>query len=102
VCLVLAIVLLISPAAIHRVTFGGNDDPRLHSIGSVLIATALFPMAVGLSCDLWVGLTRLLGDGRLVLAGAAAGLVLLLSMWYVVPLVMRRKLRGRNVRYATG
>jgi Family of unknown function (DUF6328) len=102
VCLVLAIVLLISPAAIHRVTFGGSDDPRLHSLGSVLIAMALFPLAIALSCDLWVGLTRLLGDGRLVLAGAAAGLALLVSMWYVVPLVMRRRLRGQGTRYATG
>lgn len=44
--LVLAIILLIAPAAIHRITFDGNDDPRLHSTGSVLIAMALLPLAL--------------------------------------------------------
>jgi Family of unknown function (DUF6328) len=91
VSMVLAIVLLIAPAAVHRVTFGGNDDPRVHSSGSVLIALALAPLAFGLCCDLWVSLTRLLGMGRLAIAGAGAALAWLVSLWYVVPLILRRK-----------
>ena len=100
ICLVLAIVLLISPAAIHRITFGGNDDPRLHSTGSVLIAVALFPLALGLSCDLWVSLTRLLGTGKLVLAGAVSGFALLVTLWYLVPLYMRRRHPAAEYRRA--
>jgi uncharacterized membrane-anchored protein len=100
ISLVLAIVLLIAPAAIHRVTFGGNDDPRLHTIGSVLIALALLPLAFGLSCDLWVSLTKLLGTKTLAAAAAVAGFALLVSLWYVVPLVIRRKNRKETVGYA--
>jgi hypothetical protein len=99
-CLVLAIVLLIAPAAIHRVTFGGNDDPRLHSTGSVLIALALVPLALGLSCDLWVSLTKLFGASRGALAGSVAAFALLVTAWYVVPLVVRRKYRRQEARYA--
>lgn len=99
-CLVLAIVLLIAPAAIHRITFGGNDDPRLHSTGSVLIACALLPLALGLACDLWVSLTKLFGAGGAAVAGAVAGFGLLVSFWYIVPLIIRRRNRGQDARYA--
>jgi hypothetical protein len=99
-CLVLAIVLLIAPAAIHRITFSGNDDPRLHATGSVLIAWALLPLALGLSCDLWVSLMKLFGTSGVAVAGAVAGFALLVSFWYLVPLVIRRRNRGRDARYA--
>jgi hypothetical protein len=99
-CLVLAIVLLIAPAAIHRITFSGNDDPRLHATGSVLIAWALLPLALGLSCDLWVSLMKLFGTSGVAVAGAVAGFALLVSFWYLVPLVIRRRNRGQDARYA--
>jgi hypothetical protein len=89
--LVLAIILLIAPAAIHRVAFGGAEDPRLHSLGSVIITIALFPLAAGISCDLWVALTRLLGDGAAVLAAAVASFVLLVTFWYLFPLLIRTR-----------
>jgi Family of unknown function (DUF6328) len=39
-CVALAIILLIAPAAIHRLTFDGKDDPRMHWTGSVLMTSA--------------------------------------------------------------
>jgi hypothetical protein len=89
--LTLAIILLICPAAIHRIAFGGADDPRLHSAGSLLITVALLPLAVSISCDLWVALTTLFGEGSAALAGALAAFVLLTVLWFVVPLVIRRR-----------
>jgi hypothetical protein len=94
-CVVLAIILLIAPAAIHRLTFDGNDDPRLHSTGSILMTLALLPLALGLSCDIWVALTKLFADqDSLALVGALSVWVLLMTMWYVVPLALRRLYRG--------
>jgi hypothetical protein len=87
--LTLAIILLIAPAAIHRVAFGGAEDPRLHSLGSVIITIALFPLAAAISCYLWIALTRLLHDSGVVLAVAIASFVLLVTFWYVLPLVIR-------------
>ncbi|MDB6157566.1 MAG: hypothetical protein JWO04_1272 [Gammaproteobacteria bacterium] len=88
--LALAIVLLICPAAIHRIAFGGADDPRLHSAGSLLITIALLPLAVAISCDLWVALTILFGEGVAALAGAAAAFALLMALWFLLPLFLRR------------
>jgi hypothetical protein len=88
--LTLAIVLLICPAAIHRIAFGGADDPRLHSAGSLLITIALLPLAVAISCDLWVALTILFGEGLAALAGAVAAFALLMVLWFLLPLFLRR------------
>jgi hypothetical protein len=93
-CVTVAIILLIAPAAIHRLTFDGNDDPRLHSTGSVLMTLALLPLALGLSCDIWVALTKLFADHDLLaLLGALSVWALLMTMWYVVPLALRRLYR---------
>lgn len=96
VAVALTIILLISPAAIHRVTFDGNDDRRLHSLGSALITAALLPLACGMSCDLWVALTKLFGEGRAALMGALAAFALLVSLWYLLPLRLRHARGGHG------
>lgn len=90
--LALAIILLIAPAAIHRLSFSGRDDPRLQSIGSLLITLALLPLAVAISCDVLIALTRLFGNTAASWSAALAVLVFLLCLWYVMPLSIKRTL----------
>lgn len=88
--LALTITLLIAPAAIHRLTFGGNDDPRMHAAGSLLMSMALLPLAFGLSCDIWIALRKLFPDHEsLALSGASAAFALLITLWYVLPMILR-------------
>lgn len=89
-CLTLAVVLLIAPAAVHRITFGGRDDRRMHSAGSVLITVALLPLACAISLDVWVAFNRLYGANSMGLIGALAAFVLLSGLWYLLPLFLRR------------
>jgi hypothetical protein len=95
--LILAIILLICPAAIHRIAFHGMDDPRMHNAGSILITAALLPFAVGISCDLWVALTILFGEGMSTLAGSVAAFALLMVLWFLLPLLIRRRAAGGAV-----
>jgi Family of unknown function (DUF6328) len=88
--LLVAIVLLISPAAIHRIAFGGQDDPRMHSSGSMLISIALLPLAIAVSCDLWVALTVLFSESAVALGGALAAFALLMALWFGLPLLLQR------------
>jgi hypothetical protein len=97
--LAITIVLLIAPAAIHRITFGGDDDPRLHWVGSALMTAALLPLTCGICCDMWVALTKLFGEGVVAVVGAAGAAVLLLGFWYVLPLVLKREIRVHGSRY---
>jgi hypothetical protein len=89
--LALAIILLIAPAAIHRLSFAGRDDPRLQSIGSVLITMALLPLACAISCDVLIAVTKLFGDTAASWSAALAVLSFLLGLWYVLPLLIKRR-----------
>jgi hypothetical protein len=88
--LALSVTLLISPAAVHRLTFNGQDDPRMHSIGSVLITAALLPLIIAISSDVWIAFARLFDLPSLSLAAAGSTLVVLLFLWYLLPLHLRR------------
>jgi len=96
--LALSIILLIAPAAIHRLSFGGRDDPRLQSIGSVLITTALLPLACAISCDVLIAITRLFGDTAASWSAALAVLLFLLGLWYILPLLIKRMLKRAACR----
>jgi Family of unknown function (DUF6328) len=89
-CVALAVVLLIAPAAIHRIAFDGDDDDRFLLIASRIITLALVPLSVGISTELYVAATRLLPGTAAPSWTAGIGLCLLLGLWYVVPLALRR------------
>jgi hypothetical protein len=95
--LALAVILLIAPAAIHRLSFGGGDDPRLQSIGSLLITLALLPLACAISCDVLIAVTRLFGNRAASWSAALAVLLFLLGLWYVMPLFIRRTMNRRTI-----
>jgi hypothetical protein len=90
---VVSMVLLICPAAVHRMTFEGKDETRMHTIGSALVTAALAPLALGVALDLYVALTRLLDSTDIAAGSAAAALVFMAGFWYGVPLYLRRKVR---------
>jgi hypothetical protein len=94
--LAVAITLLIAPAAIHRLTFQGTDDPRMYSLGSLLNTAALLPLAGAIGCDIWVSFGRLIPGRTLPLVAALATTALLLTLWYLVPLSLRRLYRRRG------
>jgi hypothetical protein len=86
----LAIVLLIAPAAIHRLAFGGDDDPRFLRIASRVVTVALLPLALGLGCESFVAVRKLFDSDSAALLAALISSGALLILWYVVPFAMRR------------
>jgi hypothetical protein len=90
--LVVAVVLLIAPAAVHRLAFQGRDDAKFLRPGSLIITLALVPLAATISCDIWVALYELNGSNELATAGALLTAALLFGLWFVLPF----SLRGRR------
>jgi hypothetical protein len=87
----LSVILLIAPAAYHRIVYAGEDAVAFHRTGSRLITAATLPLALGLGCDVYVVGVRIVGSE---LAAAAAALLvvgLLVGCWHVLPLVERRR-----------
>jgi hypothetical protein len=84
----------------RRIVEGSEASARIYLTSKQYAKVALLPLALGLSCDLLVSLTKLFGTSGVALACSVAGFALLVSFWYVVPLVIRRRKRGQEVRYA--
>ena len=96
IALTAAIVLLICPSAIHRLTFAGHDDPRLYEMSARLLTLALLPLAAGISLDLWSAFVLLGGEKRTALLGSAGAFALLIALWFAWPLLLRRRLAVRT------
>jgi hypothetical protein len=86
----IAVMLLIAPAAVHRLGFGGQDAERMHDIGSNLITIALVPLAAGIAMDVYVALAKVI-SGEIPLAGGLVSFSVLALLWYGVPLAIRAR-----------
>jgi hypothetical protein len=88
--LVLAIVLLMAPAAIHRISFGGEDTEKFHTIGSRFVIAAPVPLGLGMAGDTYVVVTKILSSPTAGAIAAAAVLIVVGLLWYAVPAWIRR------------
>jgi hypothetical protein len=85
----LAVILLMTPAAMHRITFAGEDTPLFFRIGSAFIVAAALPLALGNAGDLYVA-TAKASESTAIGAGLGVGaLVVLMTLWYALPLMLR-------------
>lgn len=81
----LAVVLLMAPAAYHRIVLGGEEDEAKHCTGSLMLTAATLPLVMGLAGDIsYVVIAK-------IAASPAAALLLLVGLWHVLPLVMRTR-----------
>ncbi len=85
----LSVVLLIAPAAVHRLAFSGDDNSRFHEIGSALVTAALVPLALAIAAEACVAAWKLSETTWISIAAGSAALSLLLGLWYGVPLGLR-------------
>jgi hypothetical protein len=89
-CLIaLSTILLITPAAYHRIVEQGENDESFHRLASRFILAATIPLALGISGDLWLVVKKV--TNSLAVANVATGcsLVLFYSLWLGVPLYAR-------------
>jgi hypothetical protein len=93
----LSIVLLLAPAAFHRLAFAGEDSPIVHKIGSIFVTAALAVLALGLGAEVMVAIGALSGRLDIGALMAAIVLVVLFGLWYVWPLAIRAR-RQRPTR----
>jgi Family of unknown function (DUF6328) len=92
-CVALAVVLLMAPAALHRLSFRGEDSPAFMAIGSVFVIAAPAPLALGIALDTYVASSRSLDSDTGAIAAAALSGFVLFGLWYAYPLWCRH-MRG--------
>jgi hypothetical protein len=89
--LTLSVVLLLAPAAFHRLAFKGEDASPVHTVGSILVTAALAALAIGLGAAVTVAIGALTGRLEVGLAVGLAVLLVLVGLWYVWPLISRAR-----------
>ena len=84
-----SVLLLMTPAALHRIAFHGEDDISFFRIGSALVVAASIPLAIGISADIAVVFFKVTDNkGGAAVAGALA-LGVLIAVWLGYPLWRR-------------
>ena len=85
----LAVGLLMTPAALHRIAFQGEDSARFYRIASRVVIVATIPLAAGTAADVGVVIWRVTEGAASATVAGAATFVLLIVMWLAYPLVRR-------------
>jgi hypothetical protein len=89
-CLVaLNVTLLMTPAALHRLSFGGEDSTRFLRLGSAFLVAAPLLLAAGVSAEMYVVFLKVLESPVRAVAAAAGNFLVLIGFWYVLPLIQR-------------
>jgi hypothetical protein len=83
----LAMILLMAPAAFHRITYEGQSTEGFHALGSALILAAAVPLALGIVCEMYVAVAKALDASLFGIAAAA----ILVGLWLCVPLLLRAR-----------
>jgi hypothetical protein len=90
-CIALSTILLMTPAAYHRIVEEGEDTQRFHRLASGLVLAAMVPLALGVSGDLYVVTRRVLGSHGWALGTACAMLLFFFGLWFGYTLYERWK-----------
>jgi hypothetical protein len=80
-----AVMLLMAPAAYHRIVYAGEDSQDMHRVGSAMITVATAPLAFGLAGDIYVVIGKIIRPEAGVAASLFA-LIVLIGLWYGYPL----------------
>lgn len=94
-CVALSVLLLMAPAAYHRLAADGEDRPDVEQFGKVVVLTSLLPLALGLSGEFYVVIRKVGNAEGPAIAAMLVVLALFLGLWFAYPLAARAR-RARD------
>jgi hypothetical protein len=86
-----AVILLMTPAAVHRIAYEGEDTERFHIVGSRLVVAAAVPLGLSIGADLFVAITKATESAFAGTLGALMVMAVLAALWFVHPLIIRSR-----------
>ena len=93
----LSVILLMTPPALHRIVWAGEDTEDVLRSGGPITVAALVPLALGMSADTCVVFAHITGSKAYGAVAAAAVLLCLLILWFAWPLAQRKAQRRATV-----
>jgi hypothetical protein len=86
-----AVVLLMAPAAYHRIVTEGEATEGVHRFASAMVLGAMVPLALGICGDLFVVVDKVTKNTPLSVGAAVAGLVFFYALWFGLTLALRAR-----------
>ena len=84
------VILLMTPAALHRLAFDGADSESFLRAASALVVTAPFFLAAGVAAESYVILRKLTDSNIAAATYAAMSFAVLIGFWYALPIFLSR------------
>lgn len=86
----LTVLLLMTPAAYHRIAEAGEDSDRLVKLTGRFVLAAMVPLAAGMAGDLFVVVRKVSHSTSLAATAATLALFCALGMWFGYTCLRRR------------
>jgi len=91
----LSVVLLMTPAAYHRLVERGEDTEHFHGFASRTLLASMVPLALGIASDFFVVARKITGSDGLAIGLAAFALLVFYALWFGFTLY-KRQARGQE------
>ncbi len=78
----IATILLMTPAAYHRIVEDGEETMRFYNFASRIILWSMVPLAAGVAGDFFVVIRKVTHSTQFSITFAAASLVLCYGAWF--------------------
>lgn len=92
----LSVLLLMTPAALHRIAFHGEDNASFFRIGSNLVIAASIPLAIGIAADITVVFYKVSGGMEKASLAGATALCILFALWLGYPIWRRNAVASQR------
>lgn len=89
-----SIVLLMMPAAYHRIVERGEETEHFHRFASRVLIAAMIPLALGVSGDFFVVVRKITGSSTSALVAAIVSLLFFYSLWFGFTIYRRNRVRS--------
>lgn len=87
----ISVILLMTPAAYHRIVERGEDTEHFHVVASRLLLAAMIALPIGFCGDLFVVTRKLTENAAVSLAGSLLALATFYGLWFGLTLYWRVK-----------
>ncbi len=89
--LAVSMILLMAPAAYHRIVTGGEATDDVLRFSHYALLGSMVPLALGLGAGFYVALTRVVETPFWPAVVASVSVVVMLGMWFAVPMIAARR-----------
>jgi len=87
----IAVILLMAPAAFHRIATGGDDTEEVDKFGVYAMLIAMVFLIASMAGDFHVVLLMVTGSQPLAVVCPIVAVIVALALWFGLPLVARRR-----------